>query len=102
MTETFMEKLLRWAAQAQENIDPAADTLDSGETVYFVRFRPWKQVKGREVMNVGHGDTLEEAARAALASWKNGGERKLDWAHRPWRSDRSVGSASSRSEDIPF
>lgn len=102
MEDTFMERVLRWANNAQENLDPMADTLDDGTAVYFVRLRPWKQVKGHEVMSVGHGETLEVAARAAVASWKGGHEEKLDWAARPWRVPRGMGGIAGPGTDIPF
>lgn len=83
-TQSAEESFLQWCDCIRYNAD-LIGTLDGEKNpVYFVRLRPWKQDKRSPIMFCGYGPDLVTAMREAIADYKDGEERPLDYAYRPW------------------
>lgn len=102
MTESFLDKVLRWCRAQKLNIDPSVETSFDGSEAFLCRLRPWKQRKGAEVMYLSAGDTFETAVRQAVMAYNAGRSTPLDWAARPWDGDSDLGSITGNPDDLPF
>lgn len=83
-----MEELLIEATEARCNVDLLCDPAGMDTWNIGVRLRPWKNSRGGGDMILGVGDTVKEALENAVSKARNGRWETLDWAKRPWASQR--------------